>query len=319
MGSFEISSETRCFGGRQQILKHRSEVLGCPMNLAVFLPSAAEKAPCPVLWYLSGLTCTEQNVTGKSGFQRYAEQQGLIVICPDTSPRGLGIPGEDDTWDFGTGAGFYLDATQPPWSAGYRMYSYVTEELVQLATELPIRTDAMGITGHSMGGHGALVLGLKNPKLYTSISAFAPIVHPSAVPWGQTAFARYLGAQSSTWAQYDAVELVAAGARSGEILVDQGLADDFLERELKPEVLEAACLKANQPLRLRRHQGYDHSYYFISTFIGDHIAFHAARLKGPRIDTMGNARPPSSTGRFLKEREEAQAEESVAQGAAVPP
>jgi len=277
--SFEVVSETLCFGGRQQILTHPSDTLGCDMKLAAFLPSASEKGKRPVVWFLSGLTCSEQNVTTKAGFQRYAEQLGLVVICPDTSPRGIGIEGEDDDWDFGTGAGFYVDATQSPWSANYRMYTYVTQELRELAAaELPIHAETMGVTGHSMGGHGALVMGLKNPQHYRSISAFAPIAQPTTVPWGKKAFRNYLGDDEKTWAEYDATALINAGARSGEILIDQGLADNFLAEQLRPEALERACEDAGQPLTLRKHEGYDHSYHFVSTFIGDHLAFHAQRL-----------------------------------------
>lgn len=298
MSDLELTGTNKCFGGEQRFYKHASRTLGCDMNLSAFIPEAAlgddpDLAPC--VWFLSGLTCTEQNVTTKSGFQRYAAEHGLVVICPDTSPRGLGYGGEDDDWDFGTGAGFYVDATEPPWNGedgpgedgpdgsptgGYRMYAYVTKELRALCEKrLPIDGDRMGITGHSMGGHGALVIGLRNPGVYKSISAFAPITNPSAVPWGEKALGNYLGGDRATWADYDAVRLIEAGKRSGEILVDQGTADGFLEEQLKPDHLAKACEAAGQPLQLRLHDGYDHSYYFISTFIGEHLAFHAQRLK----------------------------------------
>ena len=238
----EQISETRCFGGRQRTYQHASKTVGTPMRLSVYLPPQAEKGACPVLWYLSGLTCTEENVTVKSGIQRRAAARGLIVIAPDTSPRGAGIAGEDERWDLGTGAGFYVDATQEPWSKNYRMFSYVTEELQQLVCrQLPVRTDAQGICGHSMGGHGALVLGLRLPERYRSISALAPIANPSETPWGQQAFNTYLGEDRGAWANYDALHLVEAGARSGKILVDQGAADPFLKEELDPERLAKAC------------------------------------------------------------------------------
>jgi S-formylglutathione hydrolase len=287
MSELELTAMNKCFGGEQRVYKHASKTLGCDMAFSVFVPAEAlggEKVPC--LWYLSGLTCTEQNVTTKSGFQRTAAEHGLVVVCPDTSPRGLGYEGEDDDWDFGTGAGFYVDATEAPWSGeggegGYKMYSYVTEELRLLClAQLPIDGDRMGITGHSMGGHGALVIGLRLPEVYKSISAFAPITHPSEVPWGHKALGNYLGDDRATWADYDAVRLIEAGRRSGDILVDQGTADGFLEEQLRPDDLDKACQAAGQPLTLRRQAGYDHSYYFIASFMGDHIAFHAARLKG---------------------------------------
>jgi S-formylglutathione hydrolase len=286
MSELELTGVNLCFGGEQRFYKHMSETLGSEMAFSAFIPDQASNGdPAACLWYLSGLTCTEQNVTSKSGFQRYAAEHGLIVICPDTSPRGLGYEGEDDDWDFGTGAGFYVDATEAPWSGqgeagGYRMYSYVTEELRALClAHLPIDANAMGITGHSMGGHGALVLGLRNPDIYKSISAFSPITNPSQVPWGHKALGNYIGQDRSTWAAYDAVRLIEAGNRSGEILVDQGAGDGFLEEQLTPAALERACEAGGQPLTLRLHDGYDHSYYFIASFIGDHLAFHAKRLR----------------------------------------
>ena len=249
------------------------------MQFSVFQPGMAKSAALPVLWYLSGLTCTEENFSVKAGAQRFAAEHNLILIAPDTSPRGAGIQGEDDDYDFGAGAGFYVDATQPPWDRNYRMYSYVTRELPSLVFEhFPARQDAQGITGHSMGGHGALVIGLKNPQIYKSISAFSPICSPVNCPWGQKALSGYLGNDHDSWQQYDSVCLIEQGWRSGEILVDQGTTDDFLQNQLKPELLRQACEKAGQPLDLRMQPGYDHSYFFIASFIGDHIRFHADRL-----------------------------------------
>lgn len=276
-GSIEILSETKCCGGRQRFLRHRSEATGTPMQFAVFLPPAAEAGPVPVLYYLSGLTCTEENVTTKAGAQRYAAEHGIALVAPDTSPRGLDLPGEHDDWDFGSGAGFYVDATEPPWKDHYRMYDYVTHELPRVvAGSQPIDVERASITGHSMGGHGALVVALRNPDQYASVSAFAPIVSPTRCPWGERAFSAYLGDDRSTWAAYDASLLVARSQHPYEILIDQGSADGFLETQLKPELFEETCRKAGQPLRLRIQNGYDHSYYFIASFIGDHVA-HAAR------------------------------------------
>lgn len=273
----ECLSETKCFGGRQRILRHDSSATGTPMQVSVFLPSAAEESRVPVLYYLSGLTCTEENVTVKAGAQRYAAEHGIALVCPDTSPRGLDLPGEHDDWDFGSGAGFYVDATQDPWKTNYRMYDYVTEELPRLVAEnQPIDVDRASITGHSMGGHGALVIGLRNPERYASISAFSPIVSPTRCPWGERAFSAYLGPDRETWADYDASLLVAKRPHPFPILIDQGTADSFLEQQLKPELFESACRESGQKLELRMQSGYDHSYFFIATFIGDHVA-HAAR------------------------------------------
>lgn len=247
------------------------------MRVAVFLPPAAEDGPVPILYFLSGLTCTEENVTAKAGAQRYAAEHGLALVAPDTSPRGLDLPGEHDDWDFGSGAGFYVDATESPWSAHYRMYEYVTEELPRaLESSQPLDIARASVTGHSMGGHGALVIALRNPGRYASVSAFAPIVSPTRCPWGERAFSGYLGSDRSTWAAYDASRLVLKTQRPGTILIDQGTADGFLEEQLKPGLFEAACREAGQPLELRMQEGYDHSYFFIATFIGDHVA-HAAR------------------------------------------
>ncbi len=280
MAGLELRSASRCFGGWQRFYTHDSVVTKTPMRFSVYLPPRAEHERCPVLWYLSGLTCTEENVVTKSGFQRRAAERGLVVIAPDTSPRGAGIEGEEDDWDFGTGAGFYVDATEAPWSSHYRMFSYVTEELPALvAAELPVDAERQGISGHSMGGHGALVAGLRLPERYRSLSAFAPIGNPSKVPWGEKAFTGYLGHERAAWDAYDAVRLLEQGRRArSEILVDQGAADGFLTEQLQPERLRAACERSGQPLTLRLQEGYDHSYYFVASFIDDHIDWHADRL-----------------------------------------
>ena len=280
MPDLKTISEQKCYGGVQGFYEHQSETTGTAMKFAVYRPVQAETAKVPVLTYLAGLTCTEETFTIKAGAQRYASSYGMMLVMPDTSPRGAGIAGEDEDWDFGSAAGFYLDATAEPWSRNYRMYSYVTEELPALiAANFSADTDRQGLFGHSMGGHGALTVALKSPGRYASVSAFAPIVAPMSVPWGQKAFAGYLGGDETEARKYDATALLADGARfDGTILVDVGLADPFLERELKPELLEQACEAAGQPLDLRRHGGYDHSYYFISTFIGDHMTHHADAL-----------------------------------------
>ncbi len=249
------------------------------MRFAVYRPPQAEAGAVPVLTYLAGLTCTEETFMIKAGAQRLAAEAGLMLVAPDTSPRGTGIAGEDEDWDFGTGAGFYLDATAAPWEAYYNMYTYVTAELPGvIAAEFPARAGAASIFGHSMGGHGALTIALKNPGTYRSVSAFAPIVAPTQVPWGEKAFSGYLGPDREAWRNYDATELVAGSRFDGTILIDQGEADQFLTEQLRPELFEAACAAAGQPLTLRRQPGYDHSYYFIATFIADHIAHHAAAL-----------------------------------------
>ena len=277
MTNLTLVKEHRCFGGKVAYYRHSSEVCRCDMNFAMFLPPQAETEAVPVLYYLSGLTCTEENFTAKAGAQRYAADRGLMLVAPDTSPRGVGIPGEDDDWDFGTGAGFYVDATEAPWSQHYRMYSYITEELpATIAANFPIRSDRQGIFGHSMGGHGALVCGLRRPDLFKSISAFAPIVAPTQCPWGEKALGGYLGADKDTWKDFDATELVKTRVKSDRpILIDQGTGDSFLETQLMPEVFVAACEAAGQPLTLRMQEGYDHSYFFIASFIGDHIEHHA--------------------------------------------
>jgi S-formylglutathione hydrolase len=278
----ELISEHACHGGVQRFYRHDSKTIGLPMRFSVYLPPQARHGRVPALFYLAGLTCTEETFPIKAGAQQFAARHGIALIAPDTSPRGAGLPGETDDWDFGAGAGFYVDATQEPWSRHYRMYSYVRDELRHsILAQLPIDGARLGIFGHSMGGHGALVLALRNPGLYRSVSAFAPISAPMRCPWGQKAFSGYLGDDRETWRQYDASELVghpdSARFESG-ILVDQGLADKFRCEQLHPDVFEAACLSARQPLTLRRHEGYDHGYYFIQTFIEDHIAHHARAL-----------------------------------------
>ena len=280
--SITTKSEVKSFGGVQGVYTHPSSKVSGDMEFSVFVPpqAAAGSGSVPVLYYLSGLTCSQDNVTTKGGFQRMAAELGLAIVCPDTSPRGTGYAGEDDAYDFGAGAGFYVDATEAPWSATFRMYSYVVEELPKLIEDnFPVDNGRAGIFGHSMGGHGALVIGLRNPENFRSISAFAPIVAPSQVPWGEKAFGGYLGANRDDWAQYDAVALIGSGHKmAGRILVDQGMADDFLIEQLRPELLESACRDAGQDAQIRRQEGYDHSYYFISTFMDDHLRHHAEAL-----------------------------------------
>ena len=269
-----------CFGGWQDVYRHRSEVLGCDMNFAVYLPPQAAEAGArlPVLYWLSGLTCTEQNFITKAGAQRYAAEHGIAIVAPDTSPRGDDVP-DAEGYDLGKGAGFYVNATQAPWSTHYRMYDYVVHELPALVeAEFPV-SGARGISGHSMGGHGALVVALRNPGRYRSVSAFAPIVAPSQVPWGQRAFAAYLGDDREAWRQYDACELVRTAREQLPLLVDQGADDEFLEPQLRPQLLQQACAQAGHPLELRMRPGYDHSYYFVASFIGEHIAHHARALR----------------------------------------
>lgn len=274
-----LVSKSRCFGGWQTVYRHESDVLKCGMNFAVYLPPQAESQPCPVVYWLSGLTCTEQNFITKAGAQQHAATYGLIVVAPDTSPRGCNLLGEEDSWDLGTGAGFYLNATQSPWNQHYRMYDYVVTELPQVvAANFPIVGDRTGILGHSMGGYGALMIALKNPGHFKSVSAFAPIVAPSQVPWGQKVFREYLGENQPDWLAYDPTHLVKLSQERLPILIDQGEADSFLKEQLRPELFEQACFEVNYPLTLRRQPGYDHSYYFIASFIGEHLAHHAAAL-----------------------------------------
>jgi S-formylglutathione hydrolase len=276
----EILSENRCFGGTQRVVVHDSESTGTPMRFGVFLPPAASEGSVPVVFWLSGLTCTEENFITKAGAQRAAAELGLMLVAPDTSPRGDGVPDDPDgSYDFGLGAGFYVDATEAPWSANYRMRSYIEAELPAVVSEhLPADGARQAIFGHSMGGHGALTIALRNPDRYRSVSAFAPIVSPRNCPWGEKALGGYLGSDRSAWRTYDACALIEDGARVPEILVDQGEADDFLEGQLKPELLSAACEVAGIPLTLRRQPGYDHSYYFIASFMDDHLRWHAERL-----------------------------------------
>jgi S-formylglutathione hydrolase len=273
-------SVTRAHGGTQHVVKHASRETGTDMTFSVFVPPQADQgAPCPVVWYLSGLTCTHANVTEKGEYRAACAELGLVFVAPDTSPRGPDVP-DDAAYDFGQGAGFYVDATEPPYDRHYRMESYIVSELSELvASAFPVDLARQAITGHSMGGHGALTLALKQPGRYCSVSAFAPIVAPSQVPWGEKALARYLGADRARWRRHDAVALIEDGARLPELLVDQGGADNFLEEQLRPELLERACREAAIPLTLRMQAGYDHSYYFISTFMAEHLRWHAERLR----------------------------------------
>ena len=267
------------FGGWQDVYRHRSEVLGCDMTVGVYFPPQAQQGPCPVLYWLSGLTCTEQNFITKAGAQRYAAEHGVILVAPDTSPRGDDVA-DADGYDLGKGAGFYVDATQAPWATHYRMYDYVVNELPALIeAQFPV-TGARAISGHSMGGHGALVIALKNPGRYRSVSAFSPIVAPSQVPWGEKAFGAYLGDDRAAWRAFDATALVETATERLPLLIDQGDADEFLDGQLRPQLLTAACDAVGHPIELRMQPGYDHSYYFIQSFIGEHIAHHAKALRG---------------------------------------
>ena len=293
--TLDIVSSNKSFGGWHKRYRHRSTVLNCDMVFAVYLPPQVEQgARLPVLYWLSGLTCTDENFMQKAGAQKLAAELGLIIVAPDTSPRGEGVPDDPDkAWDFGLGAGFYLNATQEPWAKHYRMHDYVVQELPALVEAHFPASDKRGISGHSMGGHGALVCALRNPGRYLSVSAFSPINNPMDCPWGQKAFATYLGDDQTRWAAHDASRLIRQlGAKNhrpfAQMLVDQGEADGFLgdgsaekPRQLQPEALEAACLAVGQPLTLRRHAGYDHGYYFIQSVIGDHLAFHAAAPSAP--------------------------------------
>lgn len=276
----QISSDVLSHGGRQLVVTHDSAATATPMTFSLFLPPQAEQGRVPLVTYLSGLTCTHANVTDKGEYRRSCAELGLAFLAPDTSPRGDGVADEEG-WDIGLGAGFYVDATEAPWSAHYRMWSYVTEELPALvAAEFPaLDLDRQAITGHSMGGHGALTVALRHPGRFRSVSAFAPIVAPSQVPWGEKAFSRYLGADRAAWRAHDAVALIESGARLPALKVDVGGADPFLDRELRPELLERACRDAGQPLELAVRQGYDHSYHFVSSFMAEHLQWHEGHLK----------------------------------------
>ena len=284
--SLELKTAHACFGGAQRYYEHFSSEIGLAMKFSVYLPPkavAGEKVPA--LLYLAGLTCTEETFMIKAGAQRLAAELGIALICPDTSPRGAGLAGEADAWDFGVGAGFYLDAATKPWALHWRMESYILNDLLpQIGAKLPVDLQRLGIFGHSMGGHGALTMALRHPGRFKSVSAFAPIANPVNCPWGQKAFSGYLGDDKAEWSQHDASEIMAAQKQApypAGILVDQGLADKFLiEKQLLPEAFEAACAKAGQPLTLRRHAGYDHGYYFIQSFIDDHLRHHAQQLQG---------------------------------------
>jgi S-formylglutathione hydrolase len=283
----ELLSEHACFDGVQRFYRHASSTIGLPMKFSVFLPPqalVANAAKVPAVIYLAGLTCNEETFVIKAGAQRMSASLGLALIAPDTSPRGANLPGETDSWDFGAGAGFYLDATEAPWSQHYRMESYITGELLPLVTSiLPIAEQRIGIFGHSMGGHGALTIALRHPEWFKSVSAFAPICAPTQCPWGEKAFNGYLGSDRSTWAAHDASALMSSMTSAPYpqgILIDQGLSDKFLAEQLHPHLFEAACARAGQALTLRRHAGYDHGYYFIATFMDDHLKHHAANLAG---------------------------------------
>ncbi len=281
MSDLEVVSQSRCFSGTQYFYRHNSKETRTPMRFSAFVPPKAQQGGrVPVLWWLSGLTCTEENFTVKAGAQRMASELGLLVIVPDTSPRGEGVPGDPNgAYDFGLGASFYVDATVEPWSRNYRMKSYIEKELPALVeAELPADMSRQGIMGHSMGGHGALTIALRNPGRFKTVTALAPICSPMRCPWGEKALGGYLGADPAAWKMYDACALIEGGARVGDLLVDQGTADGFLQTQLKPELLKEACEKAAIPLTLRMQEGYDHSYFFISTFIEDHLRWHATRL-----------------------------------------
>lgn len=274
----ERTEHHACAGGRQEVWSHESEVLDCEMKFAVYLPPQAGKDKLPVLYWLSGLTCNEQNFIAKAGAQRYAAEHGIVLVAPDTSPRGDDVA-NDEAYDLGQGAGFYVNATREPWARHFRMYDYIVDELPRLVeANFPV-SDRRSISGHSMGGHGALVIALRNPGRYRSVSAFSPVVAPTQVPWGHKAFGAYLGDDREAWKQYDATELVATAKEKLPLLIDQGDADDFLAEQLKPELLEAACRQAGHPITLRMQPGYDHSYYFMASFMGDHVAHHARALK----------------------------------------
>lgn len=276
--SLILLSATKSFGGWVKRYQHYSTTLKCQMIFAIYLPPQADTNPVPLLWWLSGLTCTDENFMQKAGAQQVAAKLGIAIICPDTSPRGVNIPGEDDSYDFGSGAGFYVNATQAPWAEHYQMYDYVAKELPELAfANFPLNGKE-SISGHSMGGHGALVLALRQPGRYASVSAFAPIVNPSTCPWGQKALSGYLGDDQQAWAEYDACALVKKGESKQPFFIDQGDTDNFLTEQLRPELLEQICHQRQHPLVLRHQEGYDHSYFFVATFIDDHLRYHAQHL-----------------------------------------
>jgi len=274
----ELLSRTKCYGGWLQRYRHYSSAVNGEMVFAIYLPPKSEMQPVPTLYWLSGLTCTDENFCQKAGAFRVAAELGLAIVCPDTSPRGSDYPHEHDSYDFGSGAGFYVNATVKPFSKTYRMYDYVVDELPQLVeSQFPL-TDQRAISGHSMGGHGALICALKNPGRYQSVSAFSPVVNPSRCPWGQKAFQGYLGDDVQTWAEWDACSLIPQARERLKILLDQGEADDFLEEQLRPDILEKVCAESEHPLTLRRHEGYGHSYFFIASFIEDHLRHHGKEL-----------------------------------------
>jgi len=270
----------KCFGGQQLRFRHHSTVLGCDMTFSVYLPPQVEKSPVPVVWWLSGLTCTDENFVTKAGAQRYAAELGLALVAPDTSPRGEGVPDDPEgAWDCGLGAGFYVNATEAPWRSHYRMYDYVVRELPDLVgAGFPVDLARAGISGHSMGGHGALTIALRNPGRFRSVTAFSPICSPSRCPWGEKALGNYLGPDRDTWREYDASLLLAASREHLPVLVDQGDADGFLAEQLRTELLSEACAEAGYPMTIRMQPGYDHSYFFIASFIGEHLGFHAGHL-----------------------------------------
>lgn len=276
----EVIDSHRCFGGERRRYRHHAESLGCDMVFSVFLPPQAADGPVPVLYYLSGLTCTDENFVAKAGAQQYAAEHGIAIVAPDTSPRGDGVPDDPEgSWDFGLGAGFYVNATQAPWNTHYRMYDYVVDELPTLVNALlPVDGQRAGITGHSMGGHGALTIALRNPARFRSVSAFSPICSPANCPWGHKALGNYLGADTSAWLEHDACHLIQQTEERLPILIDQGGNDGFLVEQLKPELLMKAATDAGYPVTLRMQAGYDHSYFFVASFIGEHLAFHAANL-----------------------------------------
>ena len=278
--ALEQIGSNQSFGGQQLRYKHQSSVLNCEMTFSIYLPAQAEKGPVPVLYWLSGLTCNDENFVQKAGAQQHAAEHGIAIVCPDTSPRGDGVADDPEgAYDMGLGAGFYVNATQQPWAEHYQMYSYITDELPALINgEFPVDSQRASISGHSMGGHGALTIALKNPGQYKSVSAFSPIVSPLSCPWGDKVLSNYLGDDRETWAQYDSVELVKSATDHLPVLVDQGDSDNFLVEQLKTELLISAAGKADYPMQIRMQPNYDHSYFFIATFIGDHIAFHARAL-----------------------------------------